>query len=176
MTHKLTAIDTDDGLKIAIQISKDMGRYYEKASTLVTDDDATTILTRLAEKHQTHQAELIKAYATVSGKKILYLNLGRKHKLNTLVKCPDDPNESVRMAKKNESEARTFYLTLSRRIYEPEIRSIFRDLAQRAEQNLALLESSFVEPLALDKAEDQEDDSNLYDDVSSSTAENAKSW
>ncbi|MBD3375523.1 hypothetical protein GF406_10845 [candidate division KSB1 bacterium] len=175
MTHKLTAIDTDDGLKIAIQISKDMGRYYEKASTLVIDDDAKTILTRMAEKHQTHQAELIKAYARVSGKKILYLNLGRKHKLNTLVKCPDEPNDSVRMAKKNESEARTFYLTLSRRIYESEIRSIFRDLAQRAEQNLALLESSFVEPLALDKA-DQEDDSNMYDDVSSSTAENAKSW
>jgi rubrerythrin len=175
MTHKLTAIDTDDGLKISIQISKDMGRYYEKASTLVSDDDAKAILTRLGEKHQIHQSELIKAYANVSGKKILYLNLGRKHKLNTLVKCPDDPNDSVRMAKKNESEARAFYLTLSRRIYESDIRSFFRDLAQRAEQNLALLESSFVEPLALDKA-DQEDDSNLYDDVSSSTADNAKSW
>ena len=148
---KIISLDTMDALKMAIQCEMDMKAYYEKASKLVRNDDAMTILQGLAEREEKHRVQLIRTYSRISGKKILYLNLGKKHKLMTLQSCGNDPNEAIRQAKKNETEIKNFYIMVSRRLFESELRQFFRNLAFEEEQHIAVLESSFVEPLALDQ-------------------------
>ena len=147
----LNSIDTLEALKISIQCESDMQIFYNKVADLVKSDDAEAILKGLSEKEDTNRKRLIKTYSKTSGRKILYLNLGKKHKLGTLLKCGDDPNDAVRTVKKNEKELKDFYLTVSRRLIDSELRQLFRDLAMEREQHLALLESSFVEPLSLDQ-------------------------
>jgi len=172
---KIRSIDSVDAMKMAIQCKIDMKRYYEKAATLVKNDDAVAILKGLAETEEAHRQRLIRVYSKISGKKILYLNLGRKHKLNTLQKCEDDPNEAVRIAKKNESEIRNFFITVSRRLYEAELRQFFRQLAMEEEQHLALLESSFEEPLNLDQEPIAEENDDLKE-VASADGDQVNTW
>ncbi len=171
---KLQSIDSVDALKISIQCEKDMKTYYEKISSLIKDEDALTIFKGLAEKEEKHRKKLIKTYSQVSGKKILYLNLGKKHKLNSLEKCGSDPNHSVRIAKKNEEELKSFYITISRRLIEPELRQLFREMAYERGQHYALLEASFVEPLALDQ-EPVTENENIMNEVTAHS-EAIKAW
>jgi rubrerythrin len=149
--NKITTLSSVDALKMAIQCEMDMKTYYEKSAALIKNDDAIAILLGLAEKTELHRLQLIRKYSSISGKKILYLNLGKKHKLGTLIPCAEDPNDLIRNAKKNESEIRNFYITVSRRMYESDMRQLFRDLALEEEQHIVLLESSFGEPLNLDQ-------------------------
>jgi rubrerythrin len=157
--NKIGTLSAVDALKMAIQCEMDMKCYYDKAAVLVKNDDAVAILRGLAEKEEKHRLQLIRKYSQISGKKILYLNLGKKHKLGTLIPCGDDPNEAIRNAKKNKTEIRGFFITVSRRMYESEMRQLFRDLALEEEQHIVLLESSFGEPLDLEQnmAPDQEE-------------------
>lgn len=148
---KVQSINSIDALKMSIQCEMDMREYYEKATVIVNNDDAEAILKGLTDKADKHRQSLIRAYSKLSGKKILYLKLGRKHKLSSLVKCADDPNEAIRNAKKNEQELKSFYATISRRLNESGLRQLFRELAMEQEQHYALLESSFEEPLHLDE-------------------------
>ncbi|MBN1997183.1 hypothetical protein JW935_06495 [candidate division KSB1 bacterium] len=153
MIQKIHTIDALDALKMSIQSSMDLKDYYNDAAALVKNDDAEAILIGLADKKERHRQALIKIYSKTCGKKILYLNLGRKHKLNTLQKCSQDPNDAVRTAKKNEKELRTFFSTVARRLVDAELRNYFRHLAIEQDKDLTLLESSFEEPLMLDQDE-----------------------
>ncbi|HPG40972.1 MAG TPA: ferritin family protein [bacterium] len=163
--YKLNAIDSLEALKMSIQCENDMKEFYSKASTLVKNDDAETILRGLADKEEKNRLKLIKTYGKTSGKKILYLNLGTKHKLSSLIRCCEDPNDAVRIVKKNEKELKNFYMTVSRRLVESELRALFRDLAMEREQHLVLLESSFVEPLQLDQEPVQENPDDMLAQV-----------
>jgi rubrerythrin len=149
--NTIRSIDSLEAIKMSLQCEYDMQEYYQKATSLMQNDDAVAILNGLAEKETTHKKRLIRAYSHASGKKLLYLNLGKKHKIGILLKCVDDPNDAIRNAKKNEKELKSFYLTVSRRLLEPELRQLFRELALEQEQHYALLESSFQEPLQLDE-------------------------
>ena len=149
--NTIRSINSVDAIKMSLQCEIDMHEYYEKAASLVKNDDAEAILKGLAEKESKQKQRLIRVYSEASGKKLLYLKLSKKHKLEALVKCGDDPNEAVKNAKKNEEELKSFYITISRRLYESDLRQLFRDLASEREQHLALLESSFVEPFHLDE-------------------------
>ncbi len=172
---KIKSVDSVDALKMAIQCAMDMKDYYDSAASVVKNDDAVAILRGLAEKKDKHRIQLIRIYSRLSGKKILYLNLGKKHKLSSLQRCGSDPNEAVRTAKKNESELCNFYLTISRRLYEPELRQLFRNLALEVEQHIALLESSFVEPLTLDQERIAENDT-IHPELSSVDKDHVASW
>jgi len=169
--QKIVSIDSLDALKMSIQCETDMQFYYEKAAELVKSDDAEAILKGLAERKRKHRTELVRWYSRISGKKILYLNLGKKHKLNTLKECDQDPNDAVRIAKANEVELKDFYHTISRRLLEANLREYFRKLVQEEEQHLALLESSFVEPLTLDQ-EPLEEGDRVYDELGSEEGQN----
>jgi rubrerythrin len=147
--NKIGILSAVDALKMAIQCEMDMKCFYEKAATLIKNDDAVAILNGLAEKEEKHRLQLIRKYSSLSGKKILYLNLGKKHKLGTLLPCSGDANEAIQSAKKNEAEIRNFFVTVSRRMYQSDMRQLFRDLALEEEQHIALLESSFGEHLDL---------------------------
>ena len=165
--QKILTIDPIDALKISIQSEKEMHAFYKKAATLVEDEDAKTILQNFAEHAAQHKQRSIDMYSSVSGKKILFLNLDKRHKLTTLQRCSDDPNEAIRIAKKNEKELGNFYLTVSRRFMQSDLRQFFRELAADNQQHLVLLEASFAEPLPSD--DDQESVyGHLIDDRSSS--------
>ncbi|HNR69146.1 MAG TPA: hypothetical protein PKN04_16440 [bacterium] len=144
MTQKITAIDADDALKIALQCAMDMNAFYCKASSLIDDGDAKAIFSGLAEKHLKTKARLIRAYSQVSGKKILYLQLGKKHRLNTLLPCPDSVEELFPVVEKNETEVSNFFMMISRRLFSAEVRNLFRELALECEQHIAILEASFA--------------------------------
>jgi rubrerythrin len=175
MTNKLTSIDTVDALKIAVQCSQDMSDYYEKLMELVNNENALAILRGLAEKHDKHRTNLTKIYSKISGKKILYLNLGKKHKITSLRKCGSDPYEAIDTAKKNENIIKSFYLTVSRRIFEPKVRYIFRKLAVGIEQNIALLESSFSEPELHEEGLIANDEAILHE-MAASNQNSIESW
>jgi rubrerythrin len=172
---KIKSLDSVDALKMAIQCSMDMKEYYDQAITIIKNDDAIAILRGLAEKKEKNRNQLIRTYSRLSGKKILYLNLGKKHKLNSLQRCGSDPNEAIRIAKKNETELCNFYLTISRRLYEIELRQLFRNLALEVEQFIALLESSFVEPLILDQEPNPENEM-IHEEFSSFERNQLNSW
>lgn len=172
---KITSLDTVEAIKMAIQCEMDMKAYYEKATRLMKNDDAITILRGLAQKEEKHRLQLIRCYSRISGKKILYLNLGKKHKLGTLQPCGDDPNGAIRQAKRNETEINNFYLMVSRRLFESELRQFFRDLAFEEEQHIALLESTFVEPLTLDQQQ-LTNESALFREMAETDKDQTTSW
>ena len=153
--QKIYTIDPIDALKISIQSEKEMHAFYKKAATLVQDEDAITILQGFAEHAAEHKQQSIDMYSAVSGKKILFLNLDKRHKLTTLQRCPDDAYDAIRAAKKNEKELSEFYFTVSRRFIESELRKFFRDLANDNQQHQVLLEASFAEPISSDEIEDE---------------------
>lgn len=160
--NTIRSIDSVEAIKMSLQCEIDMQEYYQKASSLVqNNDDAVAILNGLAEKENRHKQRLIKAYSKVSGKKLLYLNLGKQHRVGILQKCGDDPVEAIKTAKKNEQEMKSFYLTISRRLLEPEMRQLFRELALEQEQHYALLESSFEEPITLGEETSEIEDNAL---------------
>ena len=149
--QKIYSIDPIDALKISIQSEKEMHSFYTKAASLVQDEDALTILQGFAEHAAQHKQQSIDMYSVVSGKKILFLNLDKRHKLTTLQRCSDDPYDAIRLAKKNEKELSEFYNTVSRRFIELDLRRFFRDLAADNQQHHVLLEASFAEPISSDE-------------------------
>ncbi len=161
--QKIYTIDPIDALKISIQSEKEMHAFYKKAVALIKDEDSQSILLGLSKHAEEHREKSMDMYSKVSGKKILFLNLDKRHKLKTLQRCSSDPNDAIRIAKKNEKELSNYYITVSRRFLDPELRDYFRDLATQNQQHIALLEASFEEPLTLDE---ESEDENVLNSVS----------
>jgi rubrerythrin len=141
--QKILTVDPIDALKMSIQSEKEMQAYYKKAASLVSDDDAKAILMGFARHAEDHRQNSIDMYSKISGKKILFLNLDKRHKLNSLQRCSDDVIDAIRVAKRNERELSDFYATISRRFMQQNLRSFFRQMAAENSQHLALLEASF---------------------------------
>lgn len=160
--QKIFTIDPIDALKMSIQSEKEMQTFYEKAATLVKDEDAQTIFHNLAAHADQHRQDSIDMYSRTSGKKILFLNLDKRHKLTALQRCSDDPYDAIRVAKRNEKELSAFYTTVSRRFIQQELRNYFRNLATDNQQHLTLLEASFEEPIELG---DEHSEEQLLDQV-----------
>ncbi len=166
--QKMYTIEPIDALKIAIQSEQEMQNYYNQACQKVKDGDAKSILQGLAVRAAEHRKNAIDEYSRFSGKKILFLNLDKRHKLNSLQRCPDSPNEAIRVAKRNEKEMYDFYVTVSRRFVDAGLRAFFRKLAGEHLQHHTLLEASFVEPLALDQdieSDERQDEEGGYRDI-----------
>lgn len=161
--QKMYAIEPIDALKMSIQSEREMQAYYEKAAELLHEEDARSILNGLAAHAEEHRKRATEMYSKFTGKKILFLNLDKRHKLNTLQRCSTDPNDSIRIAKKNEKEMSLFYATVCRRFLDSELRSFFRQFAAEKQQHLTLLEASFVEPLMLDQ---EATEGNVFSNVS----------
>lgn len=158
---KLGSIGALDALKIAIQSKTDMQQFYVEIGSTLDIDEIRAVFQGLAEKETQQRKRLIQAYSQISGRKILYLNLNKKHKLNVSFDYNSDPHEIFEIAKKNERESRDFYLGVSRRLYEPELRKFFRDFAMEEEQHLALLESTINEVFAMADKENQDNTSQV---------------
>ena len=155
--QKIYTIEPIDALKISIQSEREMSMYYQKAVQLPYEDDVRNILVGLGKHADEHRQRAIEMYSKFTGKKLLFLNLDKRHKLNTLQRCSDEPNDAMRIAKKNEKEMADFYGTVCRRFLDAELRSFFRQLAAENYQHLALLEATFVEPLMLNQTTSESD-------------------
>lgn len=160
--QKILTVDPIDALKMSIQSEKEMQAFYKKAASLVKDDDARTILLSFADHADQHRQSSIKMYSKISGKKILFLNLDKRHKLTSLQRCSDDVVDAIRVAKRNEKDLSEFYATLSRRFMQQDLRAFFKKLASDNLQHLALLEASFEEFL---KEEEEMTEESMFDHV-----------
>ncbi len=143
--QKILMVDPIDALKMSIESEQEMQAYYKKAASLVEDDDAKAILLGFADHADEHRQSSIDMYSKISGKKILYLNLDKRHRLTTLQHCSNDVEDAIRVAKRNEREMSDFYSTISRRFMQQDLRNYFRKMAADNLQHLALLEASFEE-------------------------------
>ena len=65
--NKIGTLSNVDALKMAIQCKMDMKLYYDRAATLIKNDDATAILLGLAAKEEAHRLQLIRKYSSISG-------------------------------------------------------------------------------------------------------------
>jgi len=155
--YQISTIAPLEALKKSIQSEKEMKAYYQKAVKYITDDNAQAILKALGEHAIAHQESSTVMYSKFSGRKILYLNLDRRHRLTTLLSCTSDPEDIIRTAKRNEKELEKFYTVASRRFLDPDLRAYFRRLAKDNQQHVALLEATFVEPIPDDEPEESLD-------------------
>ncbi|MBN1481675.1 hypothetical protein JXA70_15490 [candidate division KSB1 bacterium] len=160
--QKIFTIDPIDALKMSIQSEKEMREYHKKAASLVEDDDVKTIFLSLADHAEEHRHSSVDMYSKISGKKILFLNLDKRHKLTTLRRCSDELKDAIQVAKRNEKELSTFYATISRRFMQQDLRAYFRKLAADNLQHLTLLQASFEEPF---NEEDEVAEPNVFDRV-----------
>ena len=144
--QRIYAIEPLEALKMSIQSEKEMYEFYQKAKSLFMNDDAQSILKKLMNGCVNNRQESISKYSEVSGKRILYLNLDRKHRLNSLIRCGKDKRESIITAKRNEKELTEFYLTLSRRFLDADLRAFFRTLGDEHQTYLDKLEKKFDNP------------------------------
>lgn len=136
-------IDVLDALKIAIQASKDLQLFYREAAAYLDSDEGKLVFKRLAQREAEHRNQMIKIYSELSGKKILYLNLNKKRKLNMIAANRSNPTELLNIAKQNEKESREFYLNMARSVIDDKIRRMFQEMALEEEQHMAILETSF---------------------------------
>ncbi len=146
-------IDPIDALKMAIQSEREMNNYYNKAVNLFEDEESRNIINAFSRKASENRQKAINAYSSFSGKRILYLNLDRRHRLNTLIRCGNDPKESIIMAKRNEKELKEFYETVSHRFIQGDLRAFFRELADIHRAQLSFLETAFDETSAFEEAD-----------------------
>jgi len=146
-------IDPIDALKMAIQSEREMNNYYRKAVNLFDDEELRSIMNDFSKKASDNRQKAVDAYSSFSGKRILYLNLDRRHRLNTLIRCGSDPKEAIIMAKRNEKELSEFYETVSHRFMQGDLRAFFRELSDFHRDHLSFLETTFEEAAALEESE-----------------------
>ncbi len=147
---KFGPIGVLEALKMAIQSEIDMHHFYVDASKNTNDEDLKTIFRKYSREEKKRRQKLQEEYRKISGKKLLYLNLSKKKKLEMILETHTERDELVVAAKENVQSCLNFYSDISNRILEPDKRNIFRNLAEEKKQQLAYLVSKFP-------AEDQEE-------------------
>ncbi|MDZ7723344.1 MAG: hypothetical protein U5R06_11210 [candidate division KSB1 bacterium] len=154
--HRIYAIEPLEALKMSIQSEKEMTEFYKKAQSLFYNDEAESTLKQMLNACLQNRQKSISQYSQVSGKRILYLNLDRKHRLNSLMHCGKDSRESINTAKRNEKELVDFYMTLSRRFLDADLRAFFRSLGDEHQDHLHKLEKRFENPELFDESAEKQ--------------------
>jgi len=140
---KLGPIGVLDALKMAIQSEIDMNHFYSEASKKTGDDEIRDIFRKYSREGRKQRNDLQEEYRRISGKRLLYLNLHKKRKLEMHLDLNSDRNGLVSTAKSNIKACLNFYTDISNRLLESDLRSIFRALAEDKEQQLTYLVSKF---------------------------------
>lgn len=140
---KFGPIGVLEALKMAIQSEIDMGHFYTDGYKKTNDDDVRKIFRKYSREGKRRRQKLQEEYRHISGKKLLYLNLSKKKKLDMIIGQHSDQNGFALTAKQNVQACLDFYSDISNRLLEPEMRSIFRNLAEEKKQQLAYLVSKF---------------------------------
>lgn len=149
--QRIYAIEPLEALKMSIQSEKEIVEFYKKAKSLFLNEEAQSILKKMMDSSINNRQQSINQYSKVSGKRILYLNLDKKHRLNSLIHCGKNNRESIITAKRNEKELIDFYQTLSRRFLDADLRAFFRKLSDEHQENFEILDKKFNDPSIFDE-------------------------
>jgi rubrerythrin len=140
---KFGPIGVLEALKMAIQTEIDMDHFFTEAYKSSSDDEVRTIFRKYSREGKKRRKGLQEEYRRISGKRLLYLNLNRKKKLDMSMVSHPDRNGIVTTAQQNIKVCYDFYSDVSSRLLESDFRIIFRNLAEEKEQQLAYLVSKF---------------------------------
>lgn len=136
-------IDDLEALRIAIQTEMDAYNYYKKALKIFTDKESQSLLTTLADAEKKHLKKLEERYSSLSGKRLLYINLPRKRRY----KDPIDPKATVlqilETAIEQEKASITFFERAAGRTIDARGRQMLSELAEEEQSQIDLLEAEY---------------------------------
>ena len=136
-------IDDLEALRIAIQSEMDAYKYYKKALKIFRDKDSQSLLTTLADVEKKHLKRLEEKYSSLSGKRLLYINLPRKRRY----KEPIDPDSTVlqilETAIEQEKASISFYEKAAGRTINARGKQMLEELAEEEQYQIDLLEAEY---------------------------------
>lgn len=136
-------IDDLEALRIAIQTEMDAYKYYKKALKIFRDKDSQSLLTTLADVERKHLKRLEEKYSSLSGKRLLYINLPRKRRY----KEPIDPDSTVlqilETAIEQEKASISFYEKAAGRTINARGKQMLEELAEEEQYQIDLLEAEY---------------------------------
>ena len=140
---KFGPIGVLDALKMAIQSEIDLDHFFSETSKVATDDDVRLVFRKYSREAKKNRIDLQEKYRMISGKRLLYLNLNKKRKLEMSMEYGSSRQDLISAAKQNVKACYTFYSDFSHRLLELDFRAIFNTLAETKEKQLEHLEAKF---------------------------------
>lgn len=140
---KLGPIGVLDSLKLAIQAETDMAQFFAESAKVAPDETMRDLFRRFGAEARATVRDLLEKYRRISGKKLLYLNLNKKRKLEVVVAAHRERQQALQSAANNLNLCIGFYQDVVLRLLEPDFKGIFRSLAEAKERQLGLLNAAF---------------------------------
>lgn len=136
-------IDDLEALRIAIQAEIDAHNYYKEAAKIFEEKESKDLLATLANEEMKHRKQLEDQYSTLSGKRLLYINLPKKRRF-TKPLMPDATDlEILQTAMDQEKEAKEFYEKAIERTMDAGGKAIFKKLIDDEERHFQLLQAEY---------------------------------
>lgn len=130
-------------LKIAIQTEIKSYKLYSNAYSSVKNTHSKEILKLLAEEELSHKKRLERLYTSLSGRRIMALNLKSRLKLKEITDELTSPLKVLEVAIENEKENIRFYKEASDKTINYEGKQMFRKLIEEEKNHLDLLEMEY---------------------------------
>ncbi|MGQ9560504.1 MAG: hypothetical protein ACUVWA_08335 [Candidatus Oleimicrobiaceae bacterium] len=143
---KLGPIGVLDSLKLAVQAETDMAQFFAESARLAPEETMRELFRRFGAEARTTARDLLEKYRRISGRRLLYLNLDKKRKLEVALAAFHERQEALAAARSNLTLCLGFYNDVILRLLEPDYRGIFRSLAEAKERQLGLLNATFPVP------------------------------
>lgn len=143
---KFGPIGVLDSLKLAVQAETDMAQFFAESAKVAPEDTMREVFRRFGAEARSRARDLREKYRRISGKRLLYLNLDKKRKLEVVVTAHRERQPALEEARRNLNICIGFYNDVILRLLEPDYKGIFRSLAEEKERQLALLNATFPAP------------------------------
>ncbi len=143
---KLGPIGVLDSLKLAIQAETDMAQFFTESAKAATDETMREVFRRFGAEARATVRDLLDKYRQISGKRLLYLNLNKKRKLEVALDVHRERQQAFQAALDNVNLCLGFYNDVILHLLEPDFKGIFRTLAENKERQLGLLNATFPLP------------------------------
>ena len=136
-------VNAVSALKIAIQTEIDSYNLYYEAYSSVKINNSREILKLLAEEKLSHRKRLEKLYTTISGRKIMALNLKPKLRLKKITDISISPLKVLEISIENEKENIRFYKESAEKTLNFDGKKMFLKLIEDERNHLDLLEMEY---------------------------------
>ncbi len=123
-------------------------KFYEEAAQRITDPHLQEMFGKFAAEENKHREILKKIYA--SERMDRYFNETRDYKVAETVEAPVfstqiKPADAIALAMKKEDEAMRQYAEMAESCNDPEIKTVFLDLAAMEREHKFKMETAFVD-------------------------------
>lgn len=136
---KITRLDVEDAIRHAIQVEKDLRRFYEGAISLAGTAREREFLEGIFEDENAHKREFDRKYQEMTGHRLLYINVDRKRRLVEMDPTPAADKDLIQQAISNEEKAVQFYEQAAGLVPSSWLRQKFEEMAEAERRHVALL-------------------------------------